>query len=106
MQRIIKIIVVLLIGLFGTHALQAQLLSATRPLAVKSAIYNRLMQLPADSVSVLNHTPPVQSIPSDYYTRHFGFFCDKELKVEKLTGVPLRFRMGSLESCNRLEGKN
>lgn len=43
--------------------------------------------------------------PSNYYTTHFGFFCRKELQVEKITGIPFRFRLGSLGYCNMLEGK-
>ena len=48
---------------------------------------------------------PVQGLANDYYTCHFGFFCKKELEFEKTTHIPLRFRLGSLEYCNMLEGK-
>jgi len=48
---------------------------------------------------------PVQGLSDDYYTRHFGFMCKKELEFEKTTRIPLKFRLGSLEYCNSLEGK-
>ena len=49
--------------------------------------------------------PSPRALENDYYTRHFGFFCQKELEFEKTTRIPLRFRLGSLEQCNYLEGK-
>ena len=44
-------------------------------------------------------------IEPDYYTRHFGYFCKKEWQLEKITTIPLRVRLGSLDYVNRLEGK-
>jgi hypothetical protein len=42
---------------------------------------------------------------SDYYIGHLGFFCQQELQFQKMAHIPLYFRLGSLEECNRLEGK-
>jgi hypothetical protein len=44
-------------------------------------------------------------VSEDIYVKNFGFFCRKELQVEKTLRVPLRLRLGSLEQCNRLEQK-
>ena len=49
---------------------------------------------------------PLRLLPEDYYSANLGFFCKKELLIERLTKVPFRVRLGSLDYVNALEGKN
>ena len=54
------------------------------------------------------HQPPSikQVIAPDFYVSNLGFFCKQEIKFEKATKIPFRFRLGSVEDCDRMEGKN
>lgn len=44
-------------------------------------------------------------LPENYYSKNLSFFCKKELELEKMTKLPFRFRLGSLDHVNMLEGK-
>jgi hypothetical protein len=44
-------------------------------------------------------------IPADLYLKCLGFICTKELQLDRLTTVPIRFRLGSLEYVNWMEKK-
>ena len=60
---------------------------------------------PTTFATVSGHTEKVeQLIPQNYYTQHLGFFCRQELKMQQAK-VPVTFRLGSMEQCNRLEQK-
>ncbi len=48
---------------------------------------------------------PLRLLPSNYYTTNFGFFCKKELQLEKAIKIPVRIRLGSVEAVDRMEGK-
>jgi hypothetical protein len=47
---------------------------------------------------------PLYMGTGSYYDQ-LGFFCKRELDIQKTTHLPVFFRLGSLESCNKLEGK-
>jgi hypothetical protein len=46
------------------------------------------------------------TLPSNYYYNNLGFFCSKELQLEKVTKIPFRFRLGSVQYTDQMEGKN
>ena len=43
-------------------------------------------------------------LPANYYTTTTGFFCNMERALQKQTKVAVKFRLGSLEHTQKLEG--
>ena len=68
---------------------------------------NKIHQQPQIKLNPVINLNPLSCfvIGADFYTQNLGFFCKKELQFEKATKIPLRFRLGSLQYNNYLEGK-
>ena len=49
---------------------------------------------------------PLRVLAADYYSSNLPFFCKKELQIQKIIKVPFKFRIGSVEEVDRLEGKH
>ena len=50
-------------------------------------------------------TSPLPFLSPGYYASQLGFFCKQEIKFEKTAKIPFKFRLGTVEDCDRMEGK-
>ena len=60
-----------------------------------------LQSIPAP-LTPMTMKPPVSP---GVYAENLGFFCRQEIKLEKATKIPFKFRLGSVQECDRMEGK-
>lgn len=118
MQRFNKIIVTCLLTFFATQLSgQSKWIKADN-VSIKSMILQPINEIQeVDKYAAIQikfsfkksneftEVKGVQILRPDFYTADFGFFCKKELQLEKRSLIPLRFRLGSLEYCNYLEAK-
>ena len=44
-------------------------------------------------------------LPQNFYSNHMGWFCKKEVQVQKLTSLPIFVRLGSKEYVDYMERK-
>ncbi|TKK68850.1 hypothetical protein FC093_09135 [Ilyomonas limi] len=92
----LKIPVLFLLPFFTAISVQAQRNE-------DSIINKKLIFAPTPARPVI--TLPA-TFPANLSTQYLSFFCDKEYKLEKWTKIPFRFRLGSVEYCDKMEGKN
>ena len=112
MKRTIKILlsVIVIVSSFSANSQQLALqdfnkISASQFSISKSSEKKYVI---APTLPVKREYMPIhgQNIPVDNYTRNFGFFCKEELQLQKRSGLNFSLRLGTLDYCNMLEGKN
>ncbi|SFP68111.1 hypothetical protein [Parafilimonas terrae] len=85
--------------LFAAAALQAQPANDSARQKMDSLAVMRQF------IFSIKQPPLPKQLPGNFYTKQLPFFCSKELLVQKAVGFPVKFRIGSVEYCDRLEGK-
>ena len=74
----------------------------TLPVFTKKPVNNNLYSFSKQPVLTQTTQAP---IAPDFYSTHLGFFCKQEIKFEKATKIPFKFRLGSVQQCDWMEGK-
>ena len=54
---------------------------------------------------VENKTAAYFSLSPGFYVQCLGYFCRQEIRLEKITSIPIRIRLGGLDYVNWLEQK-
>ncbi|MGN6213372.1 hypothetical protein [Parafilimonas sp.] len=85
--------------LFAVSALQAQPANDSARRNIDSLAVMRQF------IFLVKQPPLPKQLPGNFYAKQLPFFCNKELQVQKAVGFPVKFRIGSVEYCDRLEGK-
>ena len=69
--------------------------------------HSRMVSTPANGgkIDLLQSKKLLQPLDGGYFSNQLTFFCRAESRLEKATGVPLKFRLGSLAYTDYLERK-
>ena len=60
---------------------------------------------PTSSPTSNNPSTPVNQVPLAYAYKDLALFCKLEVKMEKVVKMPVKFRLGSVDYVDWLEGK-
>jgi hypothetical protein len=82
---------------------QTPLLSTRKEVVVFKPKFSITQVIKANDCTGMNKYRLLNLPTASYYPNSLGFVCKKELQLDKITAVPLRFRLGSLDYVNYME---
>jgi hypothetical protein len=72
--------------------------------------HSRLLQKIQTTITTAQIFQPqvtgMKVLSADYYKNSIGYFCRKEIQIEKATKLPLKLRLGSVTYTDKMEAKN
>ena len=69
--------------------------------SMKAAAQLNLMQ----STDTIKKEISLRVLPQNFYNQNLGYFCKKEVQLQKITSLPIFIRLGSKEYVDYLEKK-
>jgi hypothetical protein len=79
---------------------------AAQQISPKYSTDKRFEQLPTKSIfGAYAPVYPHSVISPNFYVKNLSFFCRQELRLEALTKIPFKFRLGSVQYVDWLEKK-
>lgn len=70
-------------------------------ISARSAAQLRLRPLADTSEKQID----LKVLPRNFYSQHLGYFCKKEVQLQRSLSLPLFIRLGSKEYVDYMEGK-
>ena len=70
-------------------------------ISLKAASQQRLQLMSDSGTKAIS----LKILPKNFYNQHLSFFCKKELQLQKLTSLPVFFRIGSKDYVDYMEKK-
>ena len=93
---------IFLLYVFVIAAASAHCQSSVQPVTGKNIFKKPYAIAPLGANA--NISPTMLVAPS-FYAGHLPFFCRQEIKIEHATKIPFKFRLGSVQYVDYLEGK-
>jgi hypothetical protein len=114
-QRLYSFLVVFLLIFSGEIFGQENLVGFNTTKPSYSSGYKKIRHIQVipfiRSISIYDSDKPspnfisLKIVPASFSSGNLGFFCKKELQLDKVTAIPVRFRLGSLAYVNYMEQK-